>query len=381
MAEGVSASYMKGLRSWVKGLLRMSLRYLVSMFAIGVTCWTADGRLEAAVLVNEPFSYPDGLLVGRVPSPGPGATWVAHTDEGKTPIQVNGRRAVLTQGSGTGGREDVNIGFAVQPTTATTYARFDFMLPSGQTVEPDLHGLVFAHIKSNRLTTHFRANTGVVAATGAGDFALAVNANGLKLDEGTSWPIDLMFDTMYRVVTNWNSVTGEAKLWLNPVNEGSPSISHTGHSTLQPMESYALRQSSDYFGTQIIDNIVVATSFVESLSGMESSVIGGDYNQDGAVDAADYSVWRDNLGEVGSPGIPGDGDNGTLTGTPDGIVDRKDYDYWKSQFGTTAGAAAMVVPEPQAHVTLLILLILATTLPTSRQVYNRVRRRSFGEQD
>jgi len=344
------------------GFGRMSLRDFVSTFVIGIASLAVAVRLEAAILVKEQFSYSDGLLIGNSPSPGPGAIWVAHTDEGNTPIYVKNGAAVLSQGKGSGGREDANIGFPVQPTTATTYARFDFVLPSGQLVDPDEHGLVFAHIKSNRSTNHFRANMGLMVAAGEGDFGLAINANGLKLDEGTAWPVDLLFDTTYRVVTNWNSVTGEAKLWLNPVNESSPFITHTGHSTLQPMESYALRQSSDYSGTQIIDNIVVATSFVEALTGIDNSVLAGDYNHDGIVDAADYTVWRNNLGNVGAPGIAGDGDDGTLTGTPDGMVDQKDYEFWRSRYGMSfgTGSITIVVPEPATHLAFGIMAVMAT---------------------
>ncbi len=348
----------------------MSLRNLVSMLVVCCGSLSVAGRSGAEILVNEPFSYADGPLVGLAPDPGPGAAWVAHTDAGNTPIQISNGAAVLSQGSGSGGREDANIGFPVQSITATTYARFDFMLPSGQNVNPDLHGLVFAHIKSNRPTTHFRANTGVVVAAGGGDFGLAVNANGLKLDEGTTWPTDLMFDTVYRVVTNWNSVTGESKLWLDPENEASPFISHTGHSTLQPMESYALRQSSDYFGTQIVDNIVVATSFAEALSGTSIAGVPGDYNGNGVVDAADYTIWRDNLGSLGGLGIPGDGDDGTLTGTPDGTVDQYDYDYWKSQFGTSPGmgSAAIAVPEPATYLAYGLMAAMLAFVRRARHV-------------
>lgn len=54
----------------------------------------------------------------------------------------------------------------------------------------------------------------------------------------------------------------------------------------------------------------------------------GDYNGDGLVDAADYTVWRDGLGT-------------TYT--------QADYDVWKTNFGSAAGAGAInsaLVPEP-----------------------------------
>ncbi|QDU89412.1 PEP-CTERM motif protein [Pirellulimonas nuda] len=66
----------------------------------------------------------------------------------------------------------------------------------------------------------------------------------------------------------------------------------------------------------------------------------GDFNEDGAVDAADYTVWRDNLGVETS--LP----NGVDTGGP---VGQADYDLWVAGFGGPAPAAASAgaaVPEP-----------------------------------
>ncbi|QDT68806.1 hypothetical protein MalM25_17310 [Planctomycetes bacterium MalM25] len=57
-----------------------------------------------------------------------------------------------------------------------------------------------------------------------------------------------------------------------------------------------------------------------------------DYNNDQTVDAADYTVWRDNLGATGEPGaVPGDGTG--VDGEPDGTVDQLDYDLWNADYG------------------------------------------------
>ncbi|MCA9240875.1 MAG: hypothetical protein KDA37_11780 [Planctomycetales bacterium] len=70
--------------------------------------------------------------------------------------------------------------------------------------------------------------------------------------------------------------------------------------------------------------------------------LSGDYNVDGVVDAADYSVWRDSLGEVGI-GLVADGNR-------DGWVSQIDYQIWRSHYGETlAGpgeSAQANVPEP-----------------------------------
>jgi hypothetical protein len=65
-----------------------------------------------------------------------------------------------------------------------------------------------------------------------------------------------------------------------------------------------------------------------------SGILAGDFNGNGIVDAADYTVWRDTLGQTGE-GLAADA-TGPL-GTPDGTVDWLDYAFWKSHYGSTLG--------------------------------------------
>ncbi len=87
------------------------------------------------------------------------------------------------------------------------------------------------------------------------------------------------------------------------------------------------------------------TVFVRSLP--------GDFNFDGDVDAADYTLWRDSLG---SQGLIADADF-------DGDVDAADRAVWASNFGNTPSSSASAlsafvqVPEPTA------LLIVGTLIP------------------
>jgi T5SS/PEP-CTERM-associated repeat protein len=67
----------------------------------------------------------------------------------------------------------------------------------------------------------------------------------------------------------------------------------------------------------------------------------GDYNDDGAVDAADYTVWRDNLGAPA----------GTLVNDPNpGAIGAAQYTTWKTNYGNTSASPgafeAAAVPEP-----------------------------------
>jgi GH35 family endo-1,4-beta-xylanase len=78
----------------------------------------------------------------------------------------------------------------------------------------------------------------------------------------------------------------------------------------------------------------------------------GDYNGDGTVNAADYTVWRNTLGSADD--LRADG-NGNL------VIDDGDFQIWKSAFGTiygpgagAAGHAGSEVPEPATMVLWLV---------------------------
>jgi sulfatase modifying factor 1 len=90
----------------------------------------------------------------------------------------------------------------------------------------------------------------------------------------------------------------------------------------------------------------------------------GDYNQDGVVDAADYTVWRDGL---------------------DGIYKQVDYDSWKNSFGTVVGsgaaaAAGTSAPEPATRRMLLLglMAVVATSVRPAASYGGRCRPRHRG---
>jgi hypothetical protein len=84
----------------------------------------------------------------------------------------------------------------------------------------------------------------------------------------------------------------------------------------------------------------------------------GDYNRNRVVDAADYVVWRNTMGQSG-PGLAADGNDNNQ-------VDVGDYNVWRAHFGQTAASGTVLgssttaaVPEPTASV-MLLTGILAT---------------------
>jgi hypothetical protein len=90
------------------------------------------------------------------------------------------------------------------------------------------------------------------------------------------------------------------------------------------------------------------------LAVVEAAALAGDYNDDGVVDAADYTVWRDKLGQMTS--LPNETDSL-------GVVDQADYDAWSANFGAPAGSGSAAVspsrgvPEPAAVVLVLTALL------------------------
>ncbi|WP_146591239.1 endonuclease/exonuclease/phosphatase family protein [Posidoniimonas polymericola] len=68
-------------------------------------------------------------------------------------------------------------------------------------------------------------------------------------------------------------------------------------------------------------------------------LLAGDFNQDGRVDSADYSVWRTGFGV---------------------LYDHQDYEIWRANFGAVQAAASgyAAAPEPAAGVLLLLSSIV-----------------------
>ncbi len=86
-----------------------------------------------------------------------------------------------------------------------------------------------------------------------------------------------------------------------------------------------------------------ATFFWQITTTVQPPVLVGDYNGNGTVDAADYTVWRNALGQTGlTPFSGADGDG-------DGAVTQADYGVWKSHFGEVRPAAASALLGDYSH--------------------------------
>lgn len=86
------------------------------------------------------------------------------------------------------------------------------------------------------------------------------------------------------------------------------------------------------------------------------SALPGDYNRNGVVDAADFTVWRDHLGETLSLF------NENIAATTPGLVDQEDYDFWRANFGSSivANAEALANASIPESTSLLLATIAAS---------------------
>ena len=123
--------------------------------------------------------------------------------------------------------------------------------------------------------------------------------------------------------------------------QNDPLFGGAGPKTLPSLPEYGV------YGTWIPESsatIINAATEHASLQGVSlqlgdvhyllvETLLAGDYNGDGAVDAADYVIWRKTIGQQASPFSGADGDG-------DGTIGAGDYNVWRANFGRAAAASA-----------------------------------------
>jgi hypothetical protein len=183
-----------------------------------------------------------------------------------------------------------------------------------------------------------------------------------------SQPMDL-FGEDVNISGNLAVVTAEHELFLGETNKGYLFDVKTGQFLRQLMPTDILA------GDEALESIAIdggrALGGHEAFDspGAENSgrvivfdILVGDFNGNGVVDTADYTVWRDSLGQTVEAFASGDANGDTQ-------VDEADYLLWKANFGvaapvTTIGELAVGngVPEPATATIVLIALGFAATV-------------------
>ncbi len=243
----------------------------------------------------------------------------------------------------------------------------DSMLPTVNVNFTDVHVRTQAVILPGMLPDQVGGTLGVVARWDpmfiTGFAALLSNGGHLELlrveggnpidiGEANNLPIDTATDAIIEL-----NVVGEM-LSVYAWRPGEPKPSEptvTATDAVFGSGRAGLLHNENDDGVQGVFRFAAAqdTPFVDALA--------GDFNNDGSVDAADYVVWRKNLGS------------------------QDDYNLWRTNFGRPAesGAAVNLVSNgissvPEASSILLFLLGVALCLAPFRRISPPHRRLSFG---
>jgi hypothetical protein len=141
----------------------------------------------------------------------------------------------------------------------------------------------------------------------------------------------------------FTAITGGTGTWQTDA-EGTTGLSQVnfgGARTLMPQQEVSIGDISSLvtpFATQAAqDGLSMRFILAE---GLESSAATGDYNNDGVVDAVDYTVWRNNFGLAATNLENRDPANTATT------VDGTHYTDWKANYGSTGG----VLPETEFRI-------------------------------
>jgi autotransporter-associated beta strand protein len=176
--------------------------------------------------------------------------------------------------------------------------------------------------------------------------------------------IEIASDNEFDKLLVTGDVDLDGKLTVHLLDDFVPSLGQT----------FAIITAADVNGTFEIEDLPDLTNLELDVVYNATSVVltvlsalAGDYNQNGTVDAADYTVWRNNLGSGTS--LPNDSTDG---------VGQDDYEFWKAHFGETAGGGGSAgaspsqaaVPEPATLSLMLGVLFAASTLRCGRHIGN-----------
>lgn len=216
------------------------------------------GTASAATFFSDTFSYPAGPLRNA-------PKWNAHSGDPNQAVLVTAGGEAVSKNGGVGASEDVNrdangnvIGggnetwyYAALVTVADDRADPNTLLESQSYI---------LHFKDSG-TFNFVTRAHVTDPAGASGFRFGLSAGS---GDAQAFTQDLNFGQQYKLVGSFNATTGGAELWIDPVNSGSPSITHTDPGRIGTLiEALAIRQDSgpeDRFSA-FIDSVALGNDF------------------------------------------------------------------------------------------------------------------------
>lgn len=207
---------------------------------------------SASMLFSDAFNYQDGPLTTVS-----GGIWMNHSGTAEQ-VDIAAGRVNLTGAES----EDVHGNLLGGPYSSGVL--YYSMLVNFSAL-PQGAGTYFTHLMNDGTTFRARVVTTTVAA-GAGSFRLAIS-NGSNPPTYVQYPLDLSLGTDYLIVVRYDINSVLSRLWINPATESDDSVEAADAVTGAPIYAIALRQSRTSgptdMGTLTVDNVKVATTFVE----------------------------------------------------------------------------------------------------------------------
>jgi hypothetical protein len=187
----------------------------------------------AGTLLTEPFTYPNGNLVGN-------DGWVNYSGTGDIQIATNtatGQMGISASGS------DDHTPFTLRTTSQATYACFDVMIPCSTLITPPM-AAYFAGFNTTTNTTLMVARVYVLPITGGWTFGISNASTNSTAFGATPWgTTTLNCDQWYHIVIKYDPTVGTSTMWVDPVNEASTSVSNTQSSQAAvAVNTFFLRQ-------------------------------------------------------------------------------------------------------------------------------------------
>jgi hypothetical protein len=170
------------------------------------------------------------------------------------------------------------------------------------------------------------------------DFVLRVNPNSGQAFIKNDSLVTLKFDG-YSVLSSTGNLIGPTfsgglgGTWQTSSPPTTNAISQsnlTSFTTLAPGAELAIGDISSLNFTTPEAQAGLSIQYILS-EGLTNVNPAGDYNNDGTVNAADYTTWRNNLGATISL------TNQSPLAITRSLVDQEDYELWKANFGAVAG--------------------------------------------
>jgi hypothetical protein len=290
--------------------------------------------VQAAIVLQDNFDR-SGPLNGSTPSTTPGGAWTAHSGFATDGSKVNASFSLsafrvaayvpmpvtITSGNIYTLSATTSRGQSSDDTAIMMFGFFD-AAPSWD-ASPSLdegHAIAIAP-RNNRPSVQSILN-GSFSAT---DIAVADGTNGVTFGV-----------RLYETAPNaWSAVAVE----LAPTNQ----VISFAPTPISLANIFTIGMISASLLPPYIDNFTLDVTPV-------ASGTPGDYNGNGIVDAADYTVWRDHLDQTFT--LPNRDSANT------GPISAADYTSWKTNFGNHAGSGSIgnaAVPEPSAAALALLV--------------------------